>query len=54
MVYGGFSPDQQFEVIERMGKKINAKPDNQTDIAKALQVLRALWEIRNSKRLLNW
>lgn len=39
MVYGGFSPDQQFEVIERMGRKISAKPDNQTEIAKALQVL---------------
>ena len=39
MVYGGFSPEQQFEVIERMGQKSANKEFNEGDIAKALQVL---------------
>jgi len=39
MVYGGFSPDQQFEVIERLGNKAAKTPKNQDEIAKALQLL---------------
>ena len=39
MVYGGFSPDQQFEVIERLGRKNTQTSDNQDDIEKALLVL---------------
>ncbi len=39
MVYGGFSPDQQFEVIERMGRKLNNVNDNEGDVAKALQLI---------------
>jgi len=39
MVYGGFSPDQQFEVIERLGKKSRATFENQDEVARALQVL---------------
>ncbi|GEM_PF-5440073 len=34
-----FSPDQQFEVIERLEYKTQNTPTNQDDIAKALQVL---------------
>jgi len=39
MVYGGFSPEQQFEVIERMGQKATMKPENNGDLAKLLQAI---------------
>jgi|CXWL01.1.fsa_nt_gi site-specific recombinase XerD len=39
MVYGGFSPDQQFEVIERMEKKLQNGNDHEGDVEKALQLI---------------
>jgi len=39
MVYGGFSTERQFESIERMGQKATIKPENNTELEKALQVI---------------
>ena len=39
IVYGGFSPERQFEVLDRLAGKMEAVPENQEDIARALQLL---------------
>lgn len=39
LVYGGFSPDQQFEVIERLGRKTDTITQSSGEIERALKVL---------------
>ena len=39
IVYGGFSPERQFEVMDKLANKMQAAPENPAEIANALQVL---------------
>lgn len=39
IVYGGFSPERQFEVLDKLAGKMEAAPENQEEISRALQVL---------------
>lgn len=39
IVYGGFSPERQFEVLDKLAGKMDTTPENPAEIAKALQLL---------------
>jgi site-specific recombinase XerD len=39
VVYGGFSPERQFEVMDKIHSKAAARPENQEEILRALQLI---------------